>query len=448
MRICTMISILPLLAGFIPVSSSQARADGEGGEFRLTKSQLTRGPDHHLFGYIGQSLTVPWNANNRYVVALRTDFHDRLPGAGDAADVVLIDTHNENKVEVLDRTFGWNLQQGSMLYWNPEQPETQFFFNDRDPQDGRVFTVLYDIAARRRVQEYRYALHSMGNSGVSPVGGEFAAINYGRMARLRPVTGYAGALDETEGIDASADDGIFLINIRRGDERLLLSFARMAEMLKTVTDWEILNKRWTPVDEAQDPSAKPDTSEAKLYINHTLFNRTGDRLYFFLRGRREKQSIWLNVPCSIKTDGTEFVVHQTSVGGHPEWGRGDTIIGARDGHQVVYDVVKQRLLPESTLGTPEIFPVPEGDVSLSPDGEWFVNGYSSEDRQTITYVVMRLADGAFARSQPFDRGPYTKGNLRTDPAPRWNRSSNAILVPGWTDEGTRQLFVLKINPLQ
>jgi hypothetical protein len=100
------------------------------------------------------------------------------------------------------------------------------------------------------------------------------------------------------------------------------------------------------------------------------------------------------------------------------------------------------------LGTPEIFPVPEGDVSLSPDGEWFVNGYSSEDRQTITYVVMRLADGAFARSQPFDRGPYTKGNLRTDPAPRWNRSSNAILVPGWTDEGTRQLFVLKINPLQ
>lgn len=100
------------------------------------------------------------------------------------------------------------------------------------------------------------------------------------------------------------------------------------------------------------------------------------------------------------------------------------------------------------MGTPEIFPVPEGDVSLSPDGEWFVNGYSSEDRQTITYVVMRLAEGVFARSQPFDRGPYTKGNLRTDPAPRWNRSSNAILVPGWTDEGTRQLFVLKINPLQ
>ena len=123
MRICTMISILPLLAGFIPVSSSQARADGEGGEFRLTISQLTRGPDHHLFGYIGRSLTVPWNANNRFVVALQTDFHDRLPGAGDAADVVLIDMHNENKVEVLDRTFGWNLQQCARLYWNTGQHE-------------------------------------------------------------------------------------------------------------------------------------------------------------------------------------------------------------------------------------------------------------------------------------------------------------------------------------
>ena len=444
--------IFYLLAGLVGgmswVRGAEEEPSGSFPTLRLTQTQISHGDFHHLFGYIGQSLTIPWNVADRYVVALRTDFHDRLPAAGDAADVVLIDTHNENKVAVLDRTFGWNLQQGSMLYWNPEQPETQFFFNDRDPQDGRVFTVLYDIAARRRVREYRYADHSMGNSGVSPVGGEFAAINYGRMARLRPVTGYAGALDETEGIDAPGDDGIFLINIRRGDERLLLSFARMAAMLATVTDWEIFNKRWTPVEMAKDPSAKPDTSEAKLYINHTLFNRTGDRLYFFVRGRREKQSIWLNVPCSIKTDGTEFVVHRTSVGGHPEWGIGDTIIGAHDGRQVVYDVVKQQLRPESTLGTPEVFPVPEGDVSLSPDGEWFVNGYASEDRQTITYVVMRLADGAFARSEPFDRGPYTKGNLRTDPAPRWNRASDSILVPGWTDDGTRQLFVLKIDHLR
>ena len=48
----------------------------------------------------------------------------------------------ETKVE---ETRGWNPQQGAMIYWNPEQPSRQFFFNDRDPKTGKVFTALYDI---------------------------------------------------------------------------------------------------------------------------------------------------------------------------------------------------------------------------------------------------------------------------------------------------------------
>lgn len=411
---------------------------------RLTKSQVTNGPAHHLFGYIGQSLTIPWNAGDRYIVALQTDFHDRLPGPGDAANVVLVDTHNDNALEVLDQTFGWNLQQGTMLYWNPAKPETQFFFNDRDPIDGRVFTVLYDIKARKRIREFRYEDYSVGNSGVAPRGTVFAAINYGRMASLRPVTGYAGAMDETQVEKAPENDGIFLIDSETGEERILVSFSRLAELFKTVEHWAVLSKRWTPVNSPEPGVAQPDTAEAALYINHTLFNRSGDRIYFIARGRKDKQSIWLNVPCSIKTDGSELVAHTTSIGGHPEWGEGDVIIGAHDGQQVVYDVVQQKLLPERTMGDRSIFPNPEGDVSLSPDGKWFVNGYANNKRGAIAYVVMRLSDGAYARSEWFDRGPYTKGDLRTDPAPRWNRASNAILVPGWTDEGTRQLFVLKV----
>ena len=30
-----------------------------GDGIRLTKSQVTKGKAHHLFGYIGQSLTIP-----------------------------------------------------------------------------------------------------------------------------------------------------------------------------------------------------------------------------------------------------------------------------------------------------------------------------------------------------------------------------------------------------
>lgn len=127
---------------------------------------------------------------------------------------------------------GWNTQQGTMFYWNPENPENQFFFNDRDKKTGKVFTVLYDIQKGKRVREYRFEVSPVANSGVCPVGKSFLAINYARMARLRPVTGYEGATDWTEGVTAPEDDGIFKIDIENGSKKLLVSFKTVENELK------------------------------------------------------------------------------------------------------------------------------------------------------------------------------------------------------------------------
>lgn len=412
------------------------------GEFHLLREQVTSGPSHHLFGYIGQSLTIPWSRDGRFILALETAFHDRLPETGDAAAVTVIDTSEGNRLIRLDHTRGWNLQQGTMFYWNPGAPETQFFFNDRDPETGQVFTVLYDLEQRGRMREFRLPGQSLGNGGVSPAGGTFAAINYGRMARLRPVTGYAGAWDPTEGDLRPADDGIFLVDIPTGEATLLVSFRQLGERLARHPHWKQEGNRWMPV---VDGGEALDIAPASLYINHTLFSRDGGRIYFIVRGRVGRRSIWLNAPFTVETDGSGLRLHTTSIGGHPEWVDDNLMIGAHQGLQVFYDVSNHRILDHRALGGPAVFPDPEGDVALSPDGEWFVNGYASEDRQTIRYVIMRLRDGAWARSEPFDRGPYTKGNLRTDPAPRWNRESDAVLVPGWGADGTRQLFTLRVE---
>ena len=117
---------------------------------------ITTGPKNHLFGYIGQSLTIPWNESGRYIVAMRTDFFKRMPEAGETADIVIIDTANGYEVTKVDTTRAWNLQKGTMLYWNPNAPETQFFFNDRDPETEDIFTVLFDISTMKRVKEYRF----------------------------------------------------------------------------------------------------------------------------------------------------------------------------------------------------------------------------------------------------------------------------------------------------
>ncbi len=126
---------------------------------RVEIEQITNGPRHHVFGYIGHVNNIPWNQSARYIVALEFDSQDRLPKPGEAADVVLIDTQNDYRVRVVDQCRAWNIQQGTMLYWNPKAPETQFFFNDRDPSTHKVFTVLFEISQGpkgRRIREYRF----------------------------------------------------------------------------------------------------------------------------------------------------------------------------------------------------------------------------------------------------------------------------------------------------
>jgi hypothetical protein len=388
--------------------------------FDLTVEQITSGTNHHFFGYIGQCQTIPWSADGRYILGMEINHIDRMPTPKDAAAIVLFDTHTDNRMVPLDKTHAWNPQQGTMFYWNPLSPETQFFFNDRDPESGKVFTVLYDIEEKRRIKEYRYDDTPIGNSGVAADGSAWLGLNYGRLARLRLVTGYPGALDWSMEHPAPDHDGIFIVDIKTDAKRLLVSYHQLESKLME-----------------QDPELEHDG----LFINHTLWNRDCDRIYFFVRaGWNGKGGKRVNIPCSIHADGTGLKV-QDFIGGHPEWAEHSLLIGRQGRNQVLYDVDKKEVVDQ--WGNPEVFPDPEGDISLSPDGQWFVNGYKQGDKNY--YSVYRRSDGAYSRSKGISKGKYG-GNIRIDPAPRWNRTNDAILVPGIADNGTRQLFLIRVLP--
>ena len=250
----------------------------ESERFSTSIQQITTGPEHHLFGYIGQSLTIPWNSSGNRLLSLSTPFIDHLPDGNEPASVCLIHTDKTDgkylKTEKVDETLGWNPQQGTMFYWNPDNPENQFFFNDRDKKTGKVFTVLYDIKEGKRIREFKFEDTPVGNGGVCPTGKFFLAINYARMARLRPVTGYKGTKDWTEGIRAPKDDGIFKIDYQTGKKELLVSFTRL--------ETELIKKGF-------------DTGGESLFINHTLWNREGNLFCFFARAGWNGQPTRTNV---------------------------------------------------------------------------------------------------------------------------------------------------------
>lgn len=393
--------------------------------------QITFGPQHHLFGYIGHVGNIPWNGNDRYILAMRSPFQDHMPQLDEPADILLLDTQDDYRAFRVDQTRGWNLQQGTMFYWNPEAPRTQFFFNDRDPADGKVFTVLFDVsrgAHGERIREYRYPDSPVANSGVAQTGGSFLALNYGRLARLRLVTGYAGAPDWSEADNAPDNDGIFKVDVATGERTLLVSYRRLRE--------------------AVNRSDFPNINDYGLFINHTLWNRPSNRIYFYLRANFRSKRPTVNLPFTINADGSELTRHPL-YGGHPEWGAGMEIIGADDDRQVRYDTSKKEIT--GTIGPAGTFANPEGDIALSPDRRWFVNGHKTGSRkrgQATVFTFYNMQDKHVVKTEGFSIGKWVSGTLRIDPAPAWNRAGNQILF-GALDESsnTRQLYVLTLtNP--
>ncbi|MCH8229883.1 MAG: hypothetical protein IIA53_06090 [Chloroflexi bacterium] len=153
----------------------------------------------------------------------------------------------------------------------------------------------------------------------------------------------------------------------------------------------------------------------------------------------------INQPFVIRPDGTHLTPLKQHIGGHPEWDFNHRMIGRLGDRQIIYDTNRQRVV--GSLGSPEIFPNPEGDIALSHDGKWFVNGYKDKRAKKNFYVIYRRRDGAHLRSRGFDIGRWTSGDLRQDPSPCWNRDGTQILVPGLAGEnGRRQLFIIEIRP--
>jgi hypothetical protein len=219
------------------------------------------------------------------------------------------------------------------------------------------------------------------------------------------------------------DDGIFLIDTTSGKKRLLVSFSQLADALRP---------------------RRPDVDEKHLFINHTLWNRDGDRLFFFARGDFDDSKQRINQAFVIGADGKGLTPLKQHIGGHPEWETGHRMIGAVDGQQVIYDTDRQEIVEQ--LGDKSIFPNPEGDIALSPDGRWLVNGYRRGNQNY--YVFFRRADGFAVRSRGFDVTGWTSGDLRIDGAPCWNRDSNEVVVTALADDPqrTRQMFRIRLKP--
>jgi hypothetical protein len=260
---------------------------------------------------------------------------------------------------------------------------------------------------------------------VAQNGGKFLGINYGRLQRLRPVTGYAGAYDWTVGVDAPTDDGIFLVDVGSGASRLLVSFKQLLDTFV---------------------GQHPEMAGKELLINHTLWNRTDTRIIAAVRwmDSTSLSSVWF----TMNPDGTD--IHETPKPGHFDWELGQKVVGWYGTETELYDTQVNQAVQ---VIDPSFF-TEDGDVAIARDVNWIATFAGPSTNRSIK-VYSRAAHAGF-EMPGFDASPYvgdgTNGPTesytsqnRLDGSPLWSPDVTKIYRTKMASDGTRQGFVIDLK---
>ncbi|MBR4206020.1 MAG: hypothetical protein IKQ92_11125 [Clostridia bacterium] len=204
---------------------------------------------HYFFGYYDLQ---PFDSTERSHLIHRVPFMDRLPEAGDIAELGEIDLET-GAFRRFAETTAWNFQQGAML--RRVGGDRFVLYNVRDENTPSGFaSELLDTACgkKRRIP--------VPAADVSADGRYILSVNFSRIYDFRPGYGYAGVPDPWKGSNAPEDDGVYLTDVETGETRLIIDYKRI--------------RREFP---------GPPYSDGKLLVNHITFSPAGDRFLFLLR---------------------------------------------------------------------------------------------------------------------------------------------------------------------
>ena len=161
-----------------------SKTDHEGNVIRLSPDDLEH---EYFFGYYDKS---PWDVSGRYVLCMKAKdtWSDVAPK--DPADILLIDTKQENKATIIATTHSWNVQQGCMAQWLGPKFDQEIIYNDF--RDGKFVSVVLNVftGEERMLAKPVYSVTSDGSFALT--------LDFARLHRLRPGYGYSNVEETTK----------------------------------------------------------------------------------------------------------------------------------------------------------------------------------------------------------------------------------------------------------
>jgi hypothetical protein len=181
--------------------------------------RITPEGEHFHFGYYDR---VPISADGRYHLAIHPEISERSTRADDHAEIGLIDLHNGNAWIPLDNETAWNWQMGSNQQWLGSSPEDTFIYNVRDGDKAHARIRHIEDGVVRDLPHPVFDISSDGRYGVVP--------NFGRIHTCREGYGYPFVRDPWEGIPASEEDFLQLMDLESGETSPIVSVAQCANV--------------------------------------------------------------------------------------------------------------------------------------------------------------------------------------------------------------------------
>ena len=386
---------------------------------------ITQGPhDHLLASYFGIN---SWSPDNRYVSVLETDVNGRLVAEDEAAKIFLVDLQDGNRMIPIGETYCWNFQEAAMFHWLPWE-DGACLWNDR--RDGKFVTVIYNWKTKQeRIVPYPV-------SAVSGDGEWAVSINYARLRLTRPDYGYAGQGQDPKRDDVwTEDEGLWVVNLRTGEAKLVLSIAQARSLMTPVSD-----------------------PRGLAYFCHTILSKNAKRIFFLARtvedldaqvAERGHVYRWETTSFTCNLDGSDLrrCYPDGWAGSHFNWLDDETLAvtaqwnaGAHWAHTVfkVGEEEKVRHIGPGILDW-------DGHLIFSPNGKFLsTDGYWNQNGER-TWVLVRLEDEAILPLGAFfvpER--YREQYSRCDLHPRW-RPDGKQLGFNSVHEGSRQVYLRDIK---
>jgi len=370
---------------------------------------VTLGPKHHFFGYYDKS---PWDSTGRYMLGMEVGFVDRPPTPEDEVVIGLIDLEEGARWNPVAKTRAWCWQQGCMLQWMPSAPE-EIIYNDRE--GGRFVSRVLDVRTgrSRTLPLPIYAL--------SPDGSYALTLNFSRVARTRPGYGYVGVPDPYEGEPAPEGDGIWWMDLRTGEHKLIISLAEVASL-------------------GHDPTM----DDTEHWFNHIQVNTDGTRFLFLHRWKRPDGGWWTRM-FTARPDGSElYCVADHGMVSHFDWRDQSHILA----WATQRDVGDRFFLFEDLTGRREVVGegvlTENGHCSYSPDRRWILTDTYPDHDSMRHLLLFRLEDGKLLEVGKFFSPPELRGEIRCDLHPRWSRDGREVCIDS-AHEGHRQMYVVEVG---